>query len=167
MKYSLLLLAFAAIIATSSCKSKYKNEPFQEKSPRDWENPAVNEINREAPRAYFIPYATVEQASQYDIWQSPYIQTLNGTWQFNISHTPDVRPFYFYKDNYDTRDWKTITVPGNWELQGYDVPIYVNVQYPFKPNPPLPPKDYNPVGSYKRISSPNSFFFPVLYGGSM
>jgi beta-galactosidase len=149
MKY-LLFLAFVAAFISGSSKSKYKDVKFVEKSPRDWENPAINEINREARRAYYIPYATVEQASQTDIWKSPFIQSLNGIWQFNLSHTPDVRPFYFFKDDYDTGDWKTITVPGNWELQGYDVPIYVNVQYPFKPTPPLPPKNYNPVGSYKR-----------------
>ncbi len=153
MKYSFLLLALLVAVATSSCKSKYKDKAFQEKSPRDWENPAVNEINREAPRAYFIPYANAEQAMQYDIWKSPYIQSLNGTWQFNLAHTPELRPYYFFMDDYDTSDWKTITVPGNWELQGYDVPIYVNVQYPFKPTPPYPPKNYNPVGSYKRTFS--------------
>lgn len=150
MRNPFLLLFFLIAVATSSCKSKYQNKAFQEKSPRDWENPAVNEINREAPRAYFIPYGDAEQAMQYDIWKSPFIQSLNGTWQFHLAHTPELRPFYFYKDDYDTRDWKTITVPGNWELQGYDVPIYVNIQYPFKPNPPYPSKDYNPVGSYKR-----------------
>lgn len=150
MKYFLSFMTLALAIATTSCKSRYENKTYPEKSPRDWENPAVNEINREPVRAYFIPYATTEQARQYDIWQSPNLQSLNGTWQFHLSHTPDIRPFYFFMDNYDTSDWKTITVPGNWELQGYDVPIYVNVQYPFKPTPPYPPKDYNPVGSYKR-----------------
>ncbi len=34
-------------------------------------------------------------------------------------------------------------------MQGYDYPIYVNIQYPFKADPPFIPKDYNPVGSYK------------------
>jgi beta-galactosidase len=159
MKY-LLLIAFIATVATSSCKSKYKNEPFKEKTPRDWENPAVSEINREPVRAYFIPYASSDQAMKFDIWKSPFIQSLNGTWQFNLAHTPDVRPFYFFKDDYDTKDWKTISVPGNWELQGYDVPIYVNVQYPFKPTPPLPPKNYNPVGSYKR-----TFTIPENWNG--
>jgi beta-galactosidase len=149
MKY-LLLLAFAVTIATSSCKSKYENVPFDEKTPHDWENPAVSEINREAPRAYFIPFATAEQALQSDIWQSPYIQSLNGTWLFNLSHTPYVRPFYFFKDDYDTSDWTTLKVPANWEMHGFDVPIYVNVQYPHEVTPPTIQKHYNPVGSYKR-----------------
>ncbi len=149
MKY-LILFAFATIVATSSCKNNYKNEPFDEKTPRDWENPAVSEINREAPRAYYIPYASVDQAMQNDIWKSSNIQTLNGIWQFNLSHTPYVRPFYFFKDDYNISDWTTIKVPGNWEMQGFDVPIYVNVQYPHAATPPTIQKHYNPVGSYKR-----------------
>ncbi len=146
----LLFFVILAIATTTSCKNKYKNVPFDEKTPRDWENPAISEINREAPRAYFIPFASEEQALQNDIWKSPFIQSLNGTWQFNLSHTPDVRPFYFFKDDYDTKDWKTIKVPANWEMLGFDVPIYVNVQYPHKATPPTMQKHYNPVGSYKR-----------------
>ena len=149
MKYLLLMLS-TALFVTTSCKNKYKDVPFEEKTPHDWENPAVNEINREAPRAYFIPYATAEQALQNDIWQSPDIQTLNGIWQFKLSHTPYVRPFYFFKDDYDTSDWTTIKVPANWEMEGFDVPIYVNVQYPHEATPPTIQKFYNPVGSYKR-----------------
>jgi len=159
MKY-LILLAFAAIVATTSCKSKYKNEPFEDKIPHDWENPAVSEINREAPRAYFIPYASAEQAMQNDIWKSTKIQTLNGTWQFNISHKPSDRPFYFFKDDYDTKDWKTIKVPANWELEGFDVPIFTNIRYPFEATPPTIQKYYNPVGSYKR-----TFTIPENWNG--
>ncbi|HAQ18314.1 MAG TPA: beta-galactosidase [Prolixibacteraceae bacterium] len=149
MKY-LLIMAFIATVSTSSCKSKYKNVPFQEKTPHDWENPAVSEINREAPRSYFIPFATAEQARQYDIWKSPFIQSLNGTWEFILSHNPTVRPYYFFKDDYDTKDWTTIKVPGNWEMQGFDVPIYTNIRYPHEATPPTIQKHYNPVGSYKR-----------------
>ncbi|MDP3644469.1 MAG: glycoside hydrolase family 2 TIM barrel-domain containing protein [Bacteroidota bacterium] len=149
MKY-LLILAFIATVTTSSCKSKYKNVLFQEKTPHDWENPAVSEINRETPRSYFIPFATAEQARQNDIWKSPFIQSLNGTWEFILSHNPSVRPFYFFKDDYDTKDWTTIKVPGNWEMQGFDVPIYTNIRYPHEATPPTIQKHYNPVGSYKR-----------------
>lgn len=150
MKY-LFIFIFAAIVTTTSCKSKYENVAFEEKTPRDWENPAVSEINREAPRAYFIPFATAEQALQTELWKSPFIQSLNGTWEFNLSHNPYVRPFYFFKDDYNTKDWTTIEVPGNWEMQGFDVPIYVNVQYPHQATPPTMQKHYNPVGSYKKI----------------
>src|SRR5665648_202185 len=149
MKY-LFFILFAVLFTTTSCKNKYKNVPFEEKTPHDWENPAVNEINRESPRAYFIPFASAEQAKGSDTWQSSFIQSLNGTWQFHLSHTPYVRPFYFFMDDYDTSDWTTIKVPANWEMEGFDVPIYVNVQYPHEATPPTIQKFYNPVGSYKR-----------------
>jgi beta-galactosidase len=151
MKYSLLFFVLVTTFLSSSCKSKYKGVPFAEKNPHDWENPAVSEINRETPRAYYIPFATAEQARQNDIWKSPFIQSLNGTWQFHLSKNPSIRPFYFFKDDYDTDDWTTLKVPANWEMHGFDVPIYVNVQYPHEVTPPTIQKHHNPVGSYKRI----------------
>ena len=147
---SLLMLFIVCVAFSSLGQNKYLNVPFQEKTPHDWENQAVSQINREEPRAYFIPFATVEQAQKNDIWESPFIQSLNGTWQFHLSHTPYVRPFYFFKDDYDTRDWQTIPVPANWELHGFDVPIYTNIRYPHEATPPTIQKFYNPVGSYKR-----------------
>ena len=60
--------------------------------------------------------------------------------------------------NYDVSQWGKITVPGNWQTQGYGIPIYINIDYPFVKNRPSvttePPKDWtayenrNPVGSY-------------------
>lgn len=88
---------------------------------------------------------------------SPYYQTLNGDWKFHFAKNPDSRPADFFKDSYDTSKWKDIKVPGNWQMQGYDFPIYTNVTYPFWGNgnstnvqPPFAPTQYNPVGSYKR-----------------
>ena len=44
---------------------------------------------------------------------------------------------------------QSISVPGNWQLQGFDdIPIYTNVVYPFPPNPPFVPKE-NPTGCYR------------------
>jgi len=145
-----LFLFFVALMLSVKGQNKYKDIVYEDKTPHDWENQAISEVNRELPRAYFIPFATAKQALQNDLWKSPFIQTLNGTWQFNLSHTPYVRPFYFYKDDYDTKDWKTIQVPGNWEMQGFDVPIYTNIRYPHEATPPTIQKFYNPVGSYKR-----------------
>ena len=73
-----------------------------------------------------------------------------GTWKFNWVRKPADRPVNFYKTNYDISNWKDIKVPGHWELQGYGVPIYTDVSYPFPNNEPFIPHDYNPVGSYKR-----------------
>lgn len=76
-----------ALVISGLGQSKYTDVEFEDKTPHDWENQAISEINRELPRAYFIPFSSAKQALQNDLWKSPFIQTLNGTWQFNLSHT--------------------------------------------------------------------------------
>ncbi len=147
--YSIVLIALFFLGACTSYK-KYEGVPFEEKVPHDWENPAVCQINKEAPHAYFIPFANADQARANDKWASPFMQTLNGTWQFHLSQNPSERPAWFFKNDYDTRDWDQIKVPSNWEMEGFDYPIYVNAGYPYKKTPPTIQENYNPVGSYKR-----------------
>ena len=133
-----------------SCTSKYENVPFEEPSPKPWEDPEIVQINKEAPRAHYIPYATAEQAIADEKWESPNLLSLNGTWQFHLAQNPGERPFWFFKNDYDTGDWDEIKVPSNWEVEGFDYPIYTNVKYPHAKTPPLIQDHYNPVGSYKR-----------------
>ncbi len=143
---SLLLFIYLGI----SCSSKYEDVPFEEPNPKPWEDPEIVQINKEAPRAHYIPYATAEQAIADDKWESPSLLSLNGTWQFHLAQNPSERPFWFFKNDYDTRDWDEIKVPSNWEVEGFDYPIYTNVKYPHAKTPPLIQDHYNPVGSYKR-----------------
>ena len=140
------------LMASFSCSrySDYEGVEFTEKSPRDWENPAVSQINREAPRASYIPYESEEAAREYPFSESSFLVSLNGDWKFHLAQNPSERPFYFYKDDFDTRDWPTIPVPSNWEMEGYEYPIYVNVKYPHAQTPPTMQAHYNPVGSCKR-----------------
>ena len=80
---------------------------------------------------------------------------LNGMWKFHWVKSPDERPADFYRERYDVSAWDEIPVPSNWEMHGYGTPIYTNVTYPHKNQPPfiLPQKGYtnqtetNPVGS--------------------
>ncbi|MFZ0283535.1 MAG: glycoside hydrolase family 2 TIM barrel-domain containing protein [Bacteroidales bacterium] len=139
-------------LSFSACKrySKYEGVAFTEKEPRDWENPEMFNQNREAPHATIISYQDELSALEADKSASPNYITLDGTWKFNYSNSPDQRPVWFFKDDYDTRDWDDIEVPSNWQLKGYDVPLYVNISYPFKMNPPYIHHEWNPVGSYKR-----------------
>ena len=149
-RFHYLLLA-AMIVAMVSCKYKdYSKVAFTEPSPAPWEDPAINQVNKLPPHAHFIPFANLEQARTAEKWQSPMIQSLNGMWKFNLAQKPSERPYWFFKDDYDTREWKEIKVPANWEMEGYDYPIYVNVKYPHKRTPPKIQDFYNPVGSYKR-----------------
>lgn len=148
-KITIILMA-ATILAGCSKFRDYSEVPYEEPNQKAWENPLVNQINREAPRAHFIPYTTVEQAREDQKWSSPLVMSLNGKWKFKLAQHPDSRPFWFFRDDYDTRGWDEIEVPANWEMQGYDYPIYVNVVYPHKHTPPVIEGDHNPVGSYKR-----------------
>ena len=123
----------------------------QEKTAvNDWENPAVFEINREPARATFLPFAD-KQSAIADIYESsPWYSSLNGNWKFQWSPTPDQRPKDFYKTEFNVVNWKEIQVPSNWELKGYGIPIYTNINYPFPKNPPYIDHSDNPVGSYRR-----------------
>lgn len=134
------------------CKSyhNYEGVPFEEKTPADWENQNVFEINREAPRAYYIPFASEQEVDRDNIWASSLLESLNGDWLFHLSKNPSERPYYFFKDDFDTQEWKTIKVPANWECEGYEYPIYTNSKYPYAITPPNIQDNYNPVGSYKR-----------------
>ncbi len=115
----------------------------------DLENPAVVGRNKEPAHAFFLPYADAQSAVTLDPAESPFVRSLNGEWKFHFSSVPAERPVEFYQETFDVSQWEDITVPGNWEILGYDVPIYTDVIYPFPPDPPRIPQDYNPVGSYK------------------
>ena len=118
----------------------------------DWENPAVFKMNTEPARCTAVPYASVKQALQNQPGLSPWVESLNGDWKFHWSSKPEERPEDFYQTDYYDADWKTIPVPSVWQLQGYDIPIYTNVTYPFDvSNPPKITGDYRPVGSYRTV----------------
>lgn len=125
-----------------------------------WQNPQINAIHREPMYAHFIPFKTEAEAIQQHSLPPPACFavnekterriTLNGTWKFLFSKNPESCPKEFQKPEYRTRNWTPIQVPGSWELQGFDAPIYTDVSYPFPPDPPFVPTDYNPVGAYVR-----------------
>lgn len=149
-KLTFYFLAMAIIFSACKKYQKYDGVAFTEKTPRDWENPAIFGINKEKPHATMISFADKESALEGNKASSPNYLSLDGIWKFNLAKSPDKRPYWFFKDDYDTREWDDIMVPSNWEMKGYDVPIYVNIDYPFKNDPPFIQHDYNPVGSYKR-----------------
>jgi beta-galactosidase len=122
----------------------------QDSSPPDWENPAVFAVNKEAPHAFFKMFPDRQAALTKQFQASTFFRSLNGNWKFHWVPKPADRPFDFYQPGYDDSGWDEIPVPSNWEVQGYGVPIYVNIKYPFgRANPPYIPHDNNPVGSYR------------------
>ena len=109
---------------------EFKIDPPKTSSEEDWENEAIFAVNKEAGRATFTPYPSVEvmkaDSSYRRQWlrpDSPDYMLLNGTWKFNWVKQPSERPVDFYRTSYDVSDWDDIEVPSCWELQGYGTPI--------------------------------------------
>lgn len=123
-------------------------------------NPKLTSINKEAPRSTFTSYATEEDAIVNDRTNGASRLSLNGKWKFNYVENFADRPTDFMNVRTEVNRWPDINVPGNWELQGFGTPIYVNQPYEFcskgyepywdKPNPPYVPKEWNPTGTYRR-----------------
>ncbi|MDR2118228.1 MAG: DUF4981 domain-containing protein [Tannerellaceae bacterium] len=132
---------------------------FSQSAP-DWENPEVFAINKEATRATSIPYPSAELALADDYSASPYYQSLNGIWKFKWVPRPADVPAGFYEETFDAARWDNLAVPGNWEFNGYGVPIYVNIGYGIPRNPPYIGREDAPVGSYRR-----DFDIPATWNG--
>ena len=115
-----------------------------------WNNLKVMQENKIAPHTQVIPYANESAIENLDYYGSPYCKLLNGKWNFSYYDNPEQVPKKFYGKKYDVTKWGSIEVPGNIELQGYGVPVYVNMSNEFAANPPFAPTDYNPVGCYVR-----------------
>ncbi|QFQ98872.1 DUF4981 domain-containing protein [Streptomyces phaeolivaceus] len=121
-------------------------------------NMALFQVGAEPPHTTLMPYADVRQALAADRTRSPYRLSLDGRWKFAYVDRPGDRDEDFYRTDVDDRDWDTVPVPSNWQLHGYDFPIYINITYPWwGPNglgeeaqPPTAPTRYNPVGQYRR-----------------
>ena len=106
----------------------------QDVEVKDWWNDlSVYQVNKMPPRANVI-------GANYEI--------INGDWKFAYCESPKDKIVDFYKTDFDANDWGTMPVPGNWELNGYGNPVYVNVANEFKSNPPYAPTEFNPVGQY-------------------
>ena len=108
----------------------------------EWQDPAVFEVNKLYPRA------NIPQNSRDAMHR---VSTLDGQWAFHYVPNADERPTDFFRTDYDDSGWGTIPVPGNWEINGYGVPVYVNTTNDFD-NSQLPkvPVKGNAVGSYRK-----------------
>ena len=145
MKKTLHLIVFTIITAGLFAQTNIKNKN------NVWENTDITQINAEKAHASYIPFTKPEWDNN-ELFESPQVKNLNGTWKFQYFENPSLVPADIYNDN--MVNWDDITVPSNWQLQGdgkYDPPFFTNSKYPFEPNPPFVPEDYNPTGVYKKI----------------
>jgi beta-galactosidase len=111
---------------------------------RDWETQLTTQINKVNAHSPLNGYKTLADAHQR---QNPQRQLLNGQWEFKLFDKPESVDASFLSKTLQV-NWQKIPVPSNWQLQGFDKPIYCNVKYPFAVNPPFVPSN-NPTGCYR------------------
>jgi beta-galactosidase len=105
-----------------------------------------------APRAYFIPYTTSDDARKGLRDTSPLFYSLNGVWGFKFFESFEDVCEELCKAGLDNVEHDTIEVPKCWQNytdRGYDTPLYVDQEYPFHFDPPHV-ADENPCGLYSR-----------------
>ena len=134
----------------------------------EWQDMTRMSLGREKTRAGFAPFDSEKAALAVLPWKSSRQISLDSdtAWKFKWAKDPDSRPKDFHDPAYDVSGWETIKVPCSWQAYGangkggWGTPVYSNIPYPFKADPPYvmgePPRHYtnydarNPVGSYRR-----------------
>ncbi|MCE0488987.1 beta-galactosidase [Pantoea sp. Mb-10] len=110
---------------------------------RDWENPVITSLNRLDAHPPFASWRDEDAARERQ--PSTSLRSLNGQWMFSYFSQPEAVPQSWLLQ--DMPDAGTLPVPANWQLHGYDAPIYTNVRYPIPVTPPQVPSQ-NPTGCY-------------------
>ncbi|MDX9772948.1 MAG: glycoside hydrolase family 2 TIM barrel-domain containing protein [Bacteroidales bacterium] len=156
MRRALFFISVVSLFLTSCHRyNDYSATEWKEKDHPEWEDPAVNSVNTVKPHTTMVSYPDNSSALAARWRESVNVLSLDGMWKFNYAATPAERPYWFFKEDYDTRSWHEIRVPSTWEREGYGIAYYVNASYTFPVNPPFIDHSDNPVGSYKR-----SFILP-------
>lgn len=129
-------------------KVEPEKEPVSVRGHAYLENEEMFGEHKEKGHAYYIPYPSLaEMVADKDYYNQPWKESkssdyklLNGSWKFKFSASPDYS-MYDGRDidagKWDLNAWDEIPVPSNWEMQGYDRPIYANVEYPHDNKPAL------------------------------
>ena len=148
-----LLVSAASVLPAAGAPA----EPLPE-----WQDPSVQHSGVEAPFATMTVFADAASARTLDRAQSPFHQSLNGQWKYHWSATPAARVPEFWRTDFKDSAWTTLRVPSNPEVEGFGIPIYTNITYPWQPAvPPLIPADsLNHVSSYRR-----TFTVPAAWDG--
>ena len=88
------------------------------------ENTAVFEINQTEGHTVCIPFKSVGEVLNLQKSKSENVLSLNGRWKFHFANTPEGTPNDFFTSNFNDQIWSEITVPSNWEMQGFGDPLF-------------------------------------------
>lgn len=115
--------------------------------PRFYEDLNVLHDKTMPARAYYIPASVRMDDLVEHRESSDRFQMLSGEWKFQYYNSIyDVKES-FYEKGYDVSGFDHVTVPGVWQMDGYDTHQYTNIRYPFPFDPPYVPQDI-PCGAY-------------------
>lgn len=137
-----------------------RSKPFLDSIYYYIDNIDVYEVGQEAPHVPIVPYSSLEDALNFRVENSKAMLLLNGDWKFSLVKNPDLVLKNFFHPDFKDENWKSIPVPSNWQMQGYETPKFRNISRPFTENPPNIPHEYNPVGMYR-----HEFIFPQSWDG--
>lgn len=140
--------AATAVATALGADDSYKSD---ERLPY-WRDLKVCAVNKEPSRSAFMTFGS-RSGAEAGVWEeSEWYRTLNGTWKFLYTDDSRTLPAEVCAAEFPDGGWNDIKVPGNWEVQGFGTPIYVNALFEFNPVRPVPPllPDAIPAGVYRR-----------------
>ena len=130
------------------------------------EDPQKVSKNMEKPRAWYVPYTcrcgalNGAHALSDGLFEfGGMAESLKGDWDFYYFGSVEEAKAALEADLSGCAKPDKIKVPSSWQMYGYGVPQYVNVDYPIPLDPPYVPRE-NPVGIYRR-----SFRLPKQFSG--
>ena len=115
--------------------------------PRFYEDLNVMHDKTMPARAYYIPASVRMNDLVEHRERSDRFQLLNGEWKFQYYNSIYDVTESFYEKGYDVSGFDQVTVPGVWQMDGYDTHQYTNIRYPFPFDPPYVPQNI-PCGAY-------------------
>ncbi len=92
----------------------------------DWQNQTITHLNRLPAHPVFASWR--DELAARDNLPSSRRRQLDGEWQFSYARSPFAVDAQWLTQ--DLPDCRGTPVPSNWQMQGYDAPIYTNVRYP-------------------------------------
>lgn len=112
-----------------------------------------------------VAYADETEAEEK---KSSFRLLLDGIWKFHYARNYTQTVNGFEAETFDCKCWEDIRVPAHIQMEGYDIPQYVNIQYPWDGREDVwrdaVPSEFNPVASYvKYFTLPEGFRKSGLY----
>ncbi len=118
----------------------------------DYENLKNPEYFRDGRLDAHSDHRYYVSAMDMELGTEEFKESLNGLWKFHYARNLKGIIPGFEKTDYCCRSWDDIHVPAHIQMEGYDVPQYANVQYPWEGHdeirPGEIPEHFNPVASY-------------------